>query len=500
MVIVVTMEASSNSRDGLSSTSLQLSVEQWELLRRLRNSQLTKTQIIRAYDELDRLDRELGNLFQTNNGSVAAQRDSSSPSTNSPPLPQNFPLTTTTTTNPNKRSHCFSTNGSTSRSSTTTITNGYSPQLHHHNSSPNIVNRSTTNGNNSLQQFEPLTSTDIEEETRELQELLAKGDGAIHNEISVFVYRYDLKQSQIARMAAVNQAYVSKFLRGDLFDLSENGRMAICRWYIRYRKIVQSMGSNPSSVEFLSNYTSSCEPPTKMARLMESPSNNNPTNTSSNAFDAPKRTRFTFRPEHLDILEKAFIDNPYPDPRRREDLARLCNEARARVDGTNELLNERDRVTDAIVTHWFQNKRKMAKSQRVSVHDDSISMNLSSNSNNHLSSTNDFENVHSDDDVHVHSNHGAQKAFGALADIDCYDLSSSTSLLDPQLAAYRAIMSRMIPFANHMNGNNRSPHRNSTSNANGSSVVKQEAMTNADESSQDNESNVSSPIGEHSTP
>ena len=173
MVVVVTMEASSNSRDGLSSTSLQLSVEQWELLRRLRNSQLTKTQIIRAYDELDRLDRELGNLFQTNNGPVAAQRDSSSPSTNSPPLPQNFPLTTTTTTNPNKRSHCFSTNGSTSRSSTTTITNGYSPQLHHHNSSPNIVNRSTTNGNNSLQQFEPLTSTDIEEETRELQELLA---------------------------------------------------------------------------------------------------------------------------------------------------------------------------------------------------------------------------------------------------------------------------------------------------------------------------------------
>ncbi len=29
----------------------------------------------------------------------------------------------------------------------------------------------------------------------------SKGDVAIHNEISVFVYRYDLKQSQIARMA-----------------------------------------------------------------------------------------------------------------------------------------------------------------------------------------------------------------------------------------------------------------------------------------------------------
>lgn len=98
--------------------------------------------------------------------------------------------------------------------------------------------------------------------------IFSKGDAAIHNEISVFVYRYDLKQSQIARMAgiyfeissisfiltyllsflAVNQAYVSKFLRGDLFDLSENGRMAICRWYIRYKKIVQSMGKSNNSI------------------------------------------------------------------------------------------------------------------------------------------------------------------------------------------------------------------------------------------------------------
>ena len=31
--------------------------------------------------------------------------------------------------------------------------------------------------------------------------IFSKGDVAIHNEISVFVYRYDLKQSQIARMA-----------------------------------------------------------------------------------------------------------------------------------------------------------------------------------------------------------------------------------------------------------------------------------------------------------
>jgi len=34
-------------------------------------------------------------------------------------------------------------------------------------------------------------------------DIFSKGDAAIHNEISVFVYRYDLKQSQIARMAGI---------------------------------------------------------------------------------------------------------------------------------------------------------------------------------------------------------------------------------------------------------------------------------------------------------
>ena len=86
---------------------------------------------------------------------------------------------------------------------------------------------------------------------------------SIHNEIQTFVYKNDLKQSQIARMAGksqnieqfdrnklfkqvvqflnyhfegVNQAYVSKFLRGEFFDLSENGKTHIYKWYIKFIK------------------------------------------------------------------------------------------------------------------------------------------------------------------------------------------------------------------------------------------------------------------------
>ena len=170
---MMAMEASSNSRDGLSAASLQLSVEQWELLRRLRNSHLTKAQIIRAYDELDRLDRELGNLFHV---AVAPSVDPVSPSTShtqqiSPP-----PLSHPNNNNNNKRAHNHNVNGLISRSSSTT-SNGYQSYAHHSTTSPNLNNRTRNGGNEHnatmANPFEPLSQAEMEEETRELQELLS---------------------------------------------------------------------------------------------------------------------------------------------------------------------------------------------------------------------------------------------------------------------------------------------------------------------------------------
>ncbi len=176
----MTLEASSNSRDGLSSTSLQLSVEQWELLRRLRNSHLTKIHIIRAYDELDRLDRELGNLFNTapsSSSTIVPPPDPVSPSTMI--TQQISPSSSSISNNNNKRPHSQTVNGLTSRSSSTT-SNGYPPpHLHHHTTPPNLSVRSRNVGGNSeiqltnVNQHETINQNDIEEESRELQELLS---------------------------------------------------------------------------------------------------------------------------------------------------------------------------------------------------------------------------------------------------------------------------------------------------------------------------------------
>jgi Hepatocyte nuclear factor 1 (HNF-1), N terminus len=180
----MTMEASSNSRDGLSSittSSLQLSVEQWELLRRLRNSHLTKTQILRAYDELDRLDRELGNLFNIahppppltlpSSSTIVPPTDPVSPSTmNSQQISPSSSVTNNNNNNNNKRSHSHTLNGLPPVRSS----NGY----HIHHSSSNNSLRSIRNGINEssstlINQHETINQNDLEEETRELQELLA---------------------------------------------------------------------------------------------------------------------------------------------------------------------------------------------------------------------------------------------------------------------------------------------------------------------------------------
>lgn len=170
------MEVSSNSRDGLS---LQLSVEQWELLRRLRNSHLTKAQITRAYDELDRLDRELGNLFHTAppSSSSSSSSSSSNSSTLVPTVDPVSPSTSQTqqispppsSVSNNKRSHSLIQ----SRSSSTN-SNGPQAQFNHSTNSPNVSHRARNGTSDALiSQYEALTNFDLEEETRELQEFLS---------------------------------------------------------------------------------------------------------------------------------------------------------------------------------------------------------------------------------------------------------------------------------------------------------------------------------------
>lgn len=115
--------------------------------------------------------------------------------------------------------------------------------------------------------------------------------------------------------------------------------------------------------------------------------------------------------------------------------------------------------------------------------EDSIPLNIPNGNNNP-----DYENTSGEDEGHHHQHHQQQQKLNIpIVDIDSYD--TSTSLLDPQLAAYRAIMSRMVPFANNINGNNLSRH-----------FLKQEPNLNPDESSREDVSISQSSSNDHSSP
>lgn len=133
----------------------------------------------------------------------------------------------------------------------------------------------------------------------------------------------------------------------------------------------------------------------------------------------------------------------------------------------------------------------------ASLQEDSISLN---NANHHPSTlpSNDYENINNDDDVHMHhhphlhphhsQHHLAQRksSLSIAADMDVFDVSNTQ--LEPQIAAYRAIMSRMVPFSNHINGRH-SPK----------SFVKQEPVLSQDDSSRGDDSNSHSPSNDHVT-
>lgn len=346
-------------------SSLLFSIEQWELIRRLRNSGISKEDIIQAFDELDRIERDLGSIYDipmAKPSSGSTTQNNSAGNKQNELFAKNFQmlLSQAATTNNNHHHHHHQKLASSivgvNKASSNDLSNTTSHLLGSSDATTTGTSGSsaamTQNANNLVNAyFSNLIDSDAE--NKAIEEFRSKGEVAIHSEISFFVYKHDLKQSQIARMAGVNQAYVSKFLRGEFFDLSENGKTLIYRWYLRFLK-------HPNIYLQAHNITLTSNDHISKAPKLEVSDINSPnlpvasfTNVTNTSYDQPKRTRFSFKTEHLLILEKAFLENQYPDQKRREDIARACNEARP--------CTEREKVTEQIITHWFQNKRKISR-------------------------------------------------------------------------------------------------------------------------------------------
>ncbi|XP_054708755.1 homeobox-containing protein 1-like [Uloborus diversus] len=350
-------------------------VEQIELIRRLRSSGITREQVLLAFTELERLDAEFGrsgsygNQMQTHNmefsfSSTAVVRNNCSTTIHTgPPVP----IVSAPVPNINDSSLHISFNHNEYYRSQPVPNSNPCEDI----SSPSILNGDCSvnapdlqaelenglalpqvNGSSSLvpcsDSLPPQNVTpnsfncsfypmDVQsEELAELQELKKKGDMAVLAEIRNFVMAYNIKQTLIAEMTKMSQPYVSRFFRGDIQDMPDRTKNVFFMWYLTCK-------NNPL----------------KLAQMC--PSSGVKRMVSENGDLIPlKRERFTFKGSHLAVLEKFYEQDPYPDTQVRELIVEQCNKAAEKCEWP---LSDRDIVTLPVVNNWFNNRRKDAKKQ-----------------------------------------------------------------------------------------------------------------------------------------
>ncbi|XP_022646280.1 hepatocyte nuclear factor 1-beta-like isoform X3 [Varroa destructor] len=167
----------------------------------------------------------------------------------------------------------------------------------------------------------------------DVEELKRKGEEALLSEIRNFVMRYNIKQTMIAEMTKMSQAYVSRFFRGDIADMSERTKNTFYMWYLTCKNNPWKLAPHPG-----------------VKRMV-----------SENGDLIPlKRERFTFKSAHLAVLERYYERDPYPDAQTREQIVEECNVA---VERPDRPLADREKVTLPVVNNWFNNRRKEAKKQ-----------------------------------------------------------------------------------------------------------------------------------------
>ena len=70
--------------------------------------------------------------------------------------------------------------------------------------------------------------------------------------------------------------------------------------------------------------TNGAPPPKKLINAIDLSA---ATNGNSDFITYPRRERFVFRPNHLEIMERYFAEDNYPSHEKREEIARACNAA-----------------------------------------------------------------------------------------------------------------------------------------------------------------------------
>ncbi|TRY86736.1 hypothetical protein DNTS_029017 [Danionella cerebrum] len=320
----------------------RFTIEQIDLLQRLRRTGMTKPEILHALDTLERLDREHSDKFNrttstSNNTSSTTMATSSTSSAatqtqfpgNLSPSPSNSYATSPPAVLPSPVS-LIAQNG---REVLTAASNGkLSPNRYQMNSSAGVRSYGIEVSEEDL---------DIEDK---VEELLRRDSALVKEEIKLFLGNRRISQAVVAQVTGISQSRISHWLLQQGSDLSEQKKRAFYRWY-------QMEKTTPGA-------TLNMRPAPVPVDEMEWRQTPPPISSAPGSFRLRRGSRFTWRKECLAVMESYFSENQYPDEAKREEIAHACN---AVIQKPGKKLSDLERVTSLKVYNWFANRRKEIK-------------------------------------------------------------------------------------------------------------------------------------------
>ncbi|XP_022528950.2 homeobox-containing protein 1a isoform X6 [Astyanax mexicanus] len=348
----------------------RFTIEQIDLLQRLRRSGMAKREILHALDTLERLEREhvqkFGHRHSYGGGEGGTEAGGASVQTGNS-------HGGSTSTSGGASSHAASSSKASVSTQTLFHRNALSPLSNNYETSPPptvtmpmpMMAPPAQNGRDSMVPlsngtlspnqypvsaapvrafgFEP-TEEEVDIDDK-VEELMRKDSNIVKEEIKAFLGTRRISQAVVAQVTGISQSRISHWLLQQGSDLSEQKKRAFYRWY-------QLEKTTPGA-------TLAMRPaPMAIEDIVEWHQTGPPISCSPGSFRLRRGSRFTWRKECLAVMESYFNDNQYPDEAKREEIANACN---AVIQKPGKKLSDLERVTSLKVYNWFANRRKEIK-------------------------------------------------------------------------------------------------------------------------------------------
>ncbi|XP_069030455.1 homeobox-containing protein 1-like isoform X1 [Embiotoca jacksoni] len=328
----------------------RFTIEQIDLLQRLRRTGITQAEVLHALDTLDHLDRQHGHKLThkssymppSSSNAVAASSSTTSTATQTS-FPVNrlslSPNNTFDTTSPPLPIPVASpvAMAAVAQNGLVAVTNG---KLSPPRFPLGVVSGSVTAPGYGFEASEE----DIDVDDK-VEDLMRRDSAVIKEEIKSFLANRRISQAVVAQVTGISQSRISHWLLQQGSDLSEQKKRAFFRWYQLEKTnpgATLAMRAAPLALEDMMDWHQA--PPTF--------------GSAPGGFRLRRGSRFTWRKECLAVMEGYFGDNQYPDEAKREEIATACN---AVIQKPGKKLSDLERVTSLKVYNWFANRRKDIK-------------------------------------------------------------------------------------------------------------------------------------------